>query len=131
MEESFSVKNQGSGGMVLVLLAAHFLLCGLVRNMSQIGSGPFPEDPVLQGLTAPALLEAVAWGTGCSSAANRQGTQSEWRFAPGRRGLMDRKGSFYHDMLPYLEECPVHGRSCKYRGVSASCPLLELGPKPY
>lgn len=99
--------------------------------MSQVGSGPFPEDPVLQGLTAPVLLEAVDCGTGCSSAANRQATQSEWRFASRQRWLMDRNGRSYHDTLLYLEECRVHGRSCQYRGVSASCPLLELGPKPY
>ena len=53
--------------------------------MSQVGSGPFPEDPILQGLTAPELLEAVDCGTGCSSAANRQATQSEWRSAPRQR----------------------------------------------
>ena len=53
--------------------------------MSQIGSGLFPEDPILQGLTAPALLEAVDGGTGCPSAAHRQATQSQWRFAPRQK----------------------------------------------
>ena len=84
MEDSFSMKYWGSGWMVLVSLATH-LLCGSVRNMSQIGSGLFPEDPILQGLTAPALLEAVDGGTGCPSAAYRQATQSQWRFAPRQR----------------------------------------------
>lgn len=53
--------------------------------MSQIGSGPFPEDPVLQGLTAPALLEAEDGGTGCPSAARRQATRSQQRLAPRQR----------------------------------------------
>ena len=131
MEDSFSMKYRGSGRMVLVLLTTHFLLCGSVRNMSQIGSGLFPEDPILQGLTAPALLEAVEGGKAAHLLHIGRPRSHSGGLHHGRGGLMDRKGRSYHGTLLCLEERPARGRSCQCGVMSASRPLLELGPKPY